>query len=96
METSSERRPCDPGWYHVAWAFLKLVGGHSNPNTYKKCRLQLYQYPRKKRQQWISPQTVEEGAGIKVVLVLYYYLIIMVYFGIDLSYMEFFAKNSIS
>ena len=59
METSSER----PAWYHVAWAFLKLVGGHGNPNTYKKCRLQLYQYPRKKRHQRISPQSIEDGTN---------------------------------
>ena len=70
MEASSEERSCDPGWYHVAWAFLKLVGSHGNPNTYKKCRLQLYRYPRKKRQQRISPQTIEDGKnGIRVILV---------------------------
>lgn len=63
METSSER----PAWYHVAWAFLKLVGGHGNPNTYKKCRLQLYQYPRNKRHQRISPQSIEDGTnGIRI------------------------------
>lgn len=96
METFSERRSCDPGWYHVAWAFLKLVGGHGNPNTYKKCRLQLYQYPYKKRHKRISPQTVEEGAnGIRVILLAIIYDIIL-YFVIDLSYMEFFAKNNIS
>ena len=71
MEASSERRLCDPGWYHVAWAFLKLVGGHGNPNTYKKCRLQLYRYPQKKRQQRISPQDAEsQRNSIRVILLI--------------------------
>lgn len=36
----------DEGWYRVAWAFLKVVGGNGTPNTDKKVRLQLFQPPR--------------------------------------------------
>lgn len=36
----------DKGWYHVAWAFLKIVGGNGTPNTDKKVRLQLFQPPK--------------------------------------------------
>lgn len=36
----------DKGWYHVAWAFLKVVGGNGAPNTDKKVRLQLFQPPK--------------------------------------------------
>lgn len=36
----------DKGWYQVAWAFLKVVGGNGTPNTDKKIRLQLFQPPR--------------------------------------------------
>jgi len=64
METHSDRRSCDPGWYRVAWAFLKLVSSHGNPNTYKKCRLQLYRYPRMRRRRKILPQ--EERNDIEV------------------------------
>ena len=69
MEVFSEGSSLDSGWYRVAWAFLKLVGGHGNPNTYKKCRLQLYQYPHQKRQQRVTPQFKENSiSGIQVII----------------------------
>ncbi|KAJ3086856.1 Jouberin [Quaeritorhiza haematococci] len=36
------------GWYRIAWAFLKLVGGHNRSNTEQKVRLQLFKYPKAK------------------------------------------------
>ncbi|CAH3016658.1 unnamed protein product [Porites evermanni] len=36
----------DKGWYQVAWAFLKVIGGNGAPNTEKKVRLQLFQPPK--------------------------------------------------
>ena len=95
MEPSSEGRSCDPGWHRVAWAFLKLVGGHGNPNTYKKCRLQLFQYPHRKRQQRVSPQPMEDGVnGIQVIPIIIDNYVIPI-FTIDLPCMEFFAKSNV-
>ena len=95
MEASSEGRSCDPGWHRVAWAFLKLVGGHGNPNTYKKCRLQLYQYPRRKHQQRVSPQTMEDGInGIRVIPMIIDNYVITI-FTIDLPCVEFSVKSNV-
>ncbi|KAL9980441.1 hypothetical protein ACROYT_G009033 [Oculina patagonica] len=48
--TAAKRRKgplaSDKGWYQVAWAFLKIVGGNGTPNTDKKVRLQLFQPPK--------------------------------------------------
>ncbi|XP_032238499.2 jouberin isoform X2 [Nematostella vectensis] len=38
------RSETDKGWYHVAWAFLKVLGANGSINTDKKVRLQLF-YP---------------------------------------------------
>ncbi|XP_038057732.1 jouberin-like isoform X2 [Patiria miniata] len=35
----------DGGWHRIAWAFLKVVGANSVPNTDKKVRLQLFHPP---------------------------------------------------
>ena len=79
----------------MAWAFLKLVGGHGNPNTYKKCRLQLYRYPYRKRQQRVSPQSMEDGVnGIQVIPIIIDNYGIKV-FTLDLPCMEFSAKSSV-
>ncbi|KAK3744974.1 hypothetical protein QZH41_008499, partial [Actinostola sp. cb2023] len=42
--SSRQRGNSDKGWYHIAWAFLKVVGGNGSINTDKKVRLQLF-YP---------------------------------------------------
>ena len=35
----------DSGYYHIAWAFLKLYGANGKPNTDRKVRLQLFMPP---------------------------------------------------
>lgn len=95
MEPSSDGRSCDPGWHRVAWAFLKLVGGHGNPNTYKKCRLQLYRYQHRKRQQRVSPQSMEDGVNaIQVIPIIIDNCGITV-FTLDLPCMEFSAESNV-
>ncbi|XP_025109171.1 jouberin-like isoform X1 [Pomacea canaliculata] len=43
MNSTNNRQ--ETGWYHIAWAFLKIVGANDKINVGSRARLQLYQVP---------------------------------------------------